>query len=239
MQVAQIENYPSSSPNIVFGLFSPANAPTSSTRSNQSPNDLVSAFRAGSSAAFEEIQKLYSKRLYKQIVSITRSHEDAEDALQDTFLRAFLARDSFEGRSHLCTWLTRIAINSALMVVRRRRANVWVSLMPAPESEQTNYEFEIRDLTPNPEEICDMKQRFDTMLNAIEQLDLTSRTVIKSRITHEGSMKELAYALNFSVANVKTRLHRARKKLAGKVDHTGRRPIGPGLNCDKGMGLPS
>jgi DNA-directed RNA polymerase specialized sigma24 family protein len=125
------------------------------------------------------------------------------------------------------------------MVVRRRRANVWVSLTPPPQSGVNVYEFEIRDSTPNPEDVCDMKQRFDTMLSAIEQLDLISRTVIKSRITHEGSMKELATTLNFSVAKVKTRLHRARKKLAGKVDHTGRRPIGPGLNCGKGMGLPS
>jgi RNA polymerase sigma-70 factor (ECF subfamily) len=145
----------------------------------------VAAFRAGSSVAFEETQKLYSKRLYKQIVSITRSHEGAEDALQDTFLPAFLARDSFEGRSHLCTWLTRIAINSALMVVRRRHANVRVSLMRPSESGVDVYEFEIRDSATSPEEICDLNQRFNRLFSAIERLDFISRTVIENRVAQE------------------------------------------------------
>src|SRR5215469_10970485 len=82
--------------------------------------ELLAALQAGSSAAFEELQKVYSNRLYRRILSITRNHADAEDALQDTFMRAFVGLDSFEGRSHLSTWSTRIAFNSALMVIRRR-----------------------------------------------------------------------------------------------------------------------
>jgi RNA polymerase sigma-70 factor, ECF subfamily len=232
--VTQIEKYPPSSPDIDRDLSPPGNSPSISTRFCQPPNELVAAFRAGSSVAFEQVQMLYSKRLYKQIVSITRSHEDAEDALQETFLRAFLARDSFEGRSHLCTWLTRIAINSALLVVRRRHANVWVSLTPPPESRADVYEFVIRDSAPSPEKVCDLKQRFNRVLNAIERLDFISRTVIEYRVTHEGSMKELANALNFSVGQVKTRLHRARKKLVKNVDHTRRTPVGPGLIAVRG-----
>ena len=92
--------------------------------------ELVAAARIGSSAAFQELQSRYSRRLYRRIQSITRNHEDAEDALQETFLRAYLALDSFEGRSQFASWLTRIAINSALMVLRVRRRRAEVSLEP-------------------------------------------------------------------------------------------------------------
>lgn len=177
--------------------------------------ELLAALRAGSSAAFEELQKLNAKRLYKRILSITRNHEDAEEALQDTFLRAFLALDSFQGRSHLSTWLTRIAINSALMITRRRR-RAEVSLTPPSE---LKLDVEVRDSAPTPEEICDLKQRFDRISRAIERLDPTSRAVIGIRITQERSMEEIAHTLDLSVSNVKARLHRARNKIAKYVNH--------------------
>src|SRR3954452_23188228 len=82
---------------------------------------LVLAAQSGSSAAFAEIRALYAQRLYRRIALIIRNREDAEDALQDTFLHAYLAIPTFEGRSSIYSWLTRIAINSALMVLRRRR----------------------------------------------------------------------------------------------------------------------
>lgn len=177
--------------------------------------ELLAALRAGSSAAFEELQKHNAKRLYKRILSINRNHEDAEEALQDTFLRAFLALDSFQGRSHLSTWLTRIAINSALMITRRRHlAYAEVSLTPPSE-----LDVEVRDSAPTPEEICDLKQRFDRISRAIERLDPTSRAVIGIRITQERSMEEIAHTLDLSVSNVKARLHRARNKIAKYVNH--------------------
>lgn len=229
MQVTQTERYPSSSADIDHCSFSPRYPPSVTTRLTSSRDELVDAFRAGSNVAFEEVQRRYSLRLYKQIVCITRSHEDAEDALQDTFFRAFLARESFEGRSHVYTWLTRIAINSALVVVRRRHAKVWVSLTRPPESGANA--FEIRDSAPSPEKICDLKQRVNELSGAIERLDLISRAVIENLITNEGSMKELANSLNFTVGQVKTRLYRARKKLAKNVDRTRRQTFSPGLDC--------
>ena len=92
--------------------------------------DLLTKARAGSNAAFEEIQRFYSPRLYRRIHSITRNREDAEDALQDTFLHAFAALNSFQGKSQFSTWLTRIAINAALMTIRRRRSRPEVSFEP-------------------------------------------------------------------------------------------------------------
>jgi len=189
-------------------------------------NDLIAAVRTGSSAAFEEIQKLYSGRLYKRILSITRNHEDAEDALQDTFMRAFLALSSFQGRSHLSTWLTRIAINSALMLIRRRRhIYLEVSLTPPAEAGADVQELDIRDSAPTPEEICELKQRFDRAFSAIERLDPKSRTAIGIWSTQECSMKELAHALDVPVSTVKARLHRARKKLAAYTERKRRVPV--------------
>jgi len=83
---------------------------------------ITTAPRMGSTMAFDELQKVYSSRLFKTILRITKNWEDAEDALQDTFLRAYLALHGFGGRSSVYSWLTRIAINSALMVLRRRRS---------------------------------------------------------------------------------------------------------------------
>ena len=183
-------------------------------------HDLLIALRAGSSEAFERLRKLYSKRLYRRILSITGNHEDAEDALQDTFMRAFLAFKSFQGRSHVSTWLMRIAINSALLVLRRRRrvhAEVSLTLLAASDGEYQ--EFDIRDSAPTPEEICDLKQRLGRMFGAFDRLDPTSRSAIESQITDECSMKEIADTLDVSVAAVKARLHRARKRLVRSVEH--------------------
>ena len=176
--------------------------------------ELLAALQAGSSAAFEELQKVYSNRLYRRILSITRNQADAEDALQDTFMRAFLGLGSFEGRSHLSTWLTRIAFNSALMVIRRRRMGEVLLALPA---ESVAHDFDVRDSAPNPEEICNRKQQLNRMFNAIERLDPISRAAIRIRITQECSMKEIADTLDLSLATVKARLHRARKKLVHNV----------------------
>jgi RNA polymerase sigma-70 factor, ECF subfamily len=193
---------------------------------NRRDQKLLAAARAGSNAAFEELQNLFSNRLYKRVLSITRNHEDAEDALQETFMRAFVALNSFQGRSHLATWLTRIAINSALILIRRRRrSHAEVSLTPQSESGAEYQEFDIRDSAPNPEELCDLKQRFDETFNAIDRLDPKSRTVIEIWTKQECSMKELACTLDVPVATVKARLHRARKKLACSIDHEGRKPV--------------
>ena len=138
--------------------------------------ELVAAARAGSNAAFEELQSRYSRRLYRRIQSITRNHEDAEDALQETFLRAYLALDSFEGRSQFASWLMRIAINSALMVLRRRRSRSEVSFEPSSESGEPAQTIDVPETALNPEQLYDLRQRSDCALRAIRKLDINLRT---------------------------------------------------------------
>jgi RNA polymerase sigma-70 factor, ECF subfamily len=183
--------------------------------------DLVAAARAGSSAAYEEIQSLYSRRLYKRIFAMTKNREDAEDALQDTFLRAYVALDSFKGRSRFAAWLTRIATNSALMTLRKRRSRAEVSLDFPSREEEPFPLFEIRDTGLDPEQICDQRQKCYRALRAVQRLHPTLRNTFSIWLKQECSLKEVARTLDLSVAAVKTRLHRARKRLVSSTRFKG------------------
>jgi RNA polymerase sigma-70 factor (ECF subfamily) len=178
---------------------------------------LVSAAQSGSSEAFEEIQRIYSQRLYRTILSITRVPEDAEDALQDTFLRAFAALPKFEGRSTLYSWLTRIATNCALMILRKRRVRCEVSLEPPNDPADNHTHFEIADNAPNPEQIYDQRQRQVRLARAIGNLEPILRTPIQIQMNHGWTVKQIGRALAVSDAAVKTRLHRARQKISKTI----------------------
>jgi RNA polymerase sigma-70 factor, ECF subfamily len=203
--------------------------------------ELVAAARAGSNTAFEELQSRYSHRLYKRIQFITRNHEDTEDALQETFLHAYLALDSFEGRSQFASWLTRIAINSALMVLRRRRTRAEVPFEPASESGEPALTIDVRNTALNPEQLYDLRQRSYGALRAIGKLNVRLRTPMATLIERECSMKEVARTLDLSLAAVKSRLYRARKQLncsatfkrrvpnAGSISGSKRQYVIPGL----------
>jgi RNA polymerase sigma-70 factor (ECF subfamily) len=116
-------------------------------------DSIVAAAQAGSSAAFEELHSIYSRRLYQTIFSITRNPHDAEEALQDTFLRAYRRTNTFEGKSKIYTWLTRIAVNSALMILRKRKVRSEVSFDAQSDDEGDPIAIEVKDSAPNPEEI--------------------------------------------------------------------------------------
>lgn len=174
---------------------------------------ILPAVHAGKPGAFAELHSTYSRRLYKTIVSITKNREDAEDALQDTFLRAYLSFHTFEGRSSLYSWLTRIAINSALMILRKRRARAEISIDPQPDLTPGEVCLEISDSLPNPEQACDQNQRKSRLQRAISKLDRTLRGPIRMRINEEASMGDISRAFGLSEGAVKARLHRARRRL--------------------------
>ena len=199
--------------------MSTAGAPTASRTSpslNNFPEDQqsLSEARSGSRIAFADIQRRHSTRLYKTIRSTTRNHEDAEDALQDAFLRAFRGLHTFEGRSQLSTWLTSIAINSALMVVRKRRAHAEVQFYQTSECGEDTPFFEVPDSAPDPKKSYELKQRHGQILKALERLDPKSRTAIEIWMVHDCSIKDLARMLDVSLGTAKSRLHRSRVKIA-------------------------
>lgn len=177
-------------------------------------NQLVSAAQRGSSEAFEALEKTYSHRLYRTIISITKTPEDAEDALQDTLLQAYSSLSGFEGRSTIYSWLTRIAINSALTILRRRRARPEILFDPNETPEEDSPHFELKDPAPGAEEICDQRQRLFRVFHAILNLEPTLRAPFLMKITQGWSIKQIGRALGISDTAVKTRLHRARLRLS-------------------------
>jgi RNA polymerase sigma-70 factor, ECF subfamily len=175
--------------------------------------ELVVAAMAGSHVAFGELQRTYTRRLFRRILSITRNWEDAEDALQDTFFRAFQALPLFERRCKFSSWITTIATNSALMIVRKRRTKRETSFEQQMASEQEGPTFDIRDGAPDPEQVCDQNQRSEAILFSIQRLDPKLRVPMGIWVSRECSLKDLAEHLGISLASVKARLHRARKRL--------------------------
>lgn len=182
-------------------------------RPGREDREMVSAAQAGSCEAFSELYALYSRRLFKTIVAITRNPADAEDALQDTFLRVYSAIDTFEGRSNIYSWLTRIAINSALMILRKRRSRAEILFDPEPGAGSEFCSFEIRDYAPNPEQIFDLRQRRTNLLHGIRNLNDRLRAPLQMRMTKGSPIKEIGRTPNISEAAVKTRLHRAPRQL--------------------------
>lgn len=179
--------------------------------------ELVLAAQAGSSSAFADLRGLYAQRLYSTILRITKNPEDAEDALQDTFLSAYLALNTFEGRSAIFSWLTRIAINSALMVLRRKRRRAEVSFdIPSGDSEDTPT-WELKDEALDPEQRYAQLQRCVGLGNALQRLTPQLRAPLEIYMSGDRSMSEIARMLGISVAAVKARLYRARRRLAAST----------------------
>lgn len=171
--------------------------------------NLVAAAKRGCGAAFGELCQPYAKRLLSTIQRITRHREDAEDALQDSFLRAFVHIKDFDSRSKFSTWLTRIAINSALMIIRRRRNFPELSI-----SDDTSHGIlKMSDCLPNPEASCAQRERESIFLSAIEDLRPSLRRVLQLRHLEERSTAETAQIVDISIAATKGRLFHARAAL--------------------------
>jgi RNA polymerase sigma-70 factor, ECF subfamily len=183
-------------------------------RPGEQDNGIVLAAQAGSCEAFSDLYALYSRRLYNTIIAITRDPADAEDGLQETFLRAYSAIHAFEGRSSIYSWLSRIAINSALMILRRRRSRAEMLFDPQPHAGSDSCPFEIKDSALNPEQLYEQEQSRSNLLHAIRNLRDHLRTPLQMQMTMGSAIKEIGRALNLSEAAVKTRLHRARRQLS-------------------------
>jgi RNA polymerase sigma-70 factor (ECF subfamily) len=184
---------------------------------------LVTAVQSGAPEAFAQLHAIYSPRLYRTIIAITKNPEDAQDALQETFLRAHLRVHAFEGRSSIYSWLTRIAINSALMILRKRRTRPEVLCDPQPDDRFETISFEPKDPAPNPEEAYDLRQCQIRTLRAIRRLDPKLMVPLRMQAKHGWSVREISQALDISEAAVKSRLYRARRRLS--TTHGDRKPF--------------
>lgn len=196
-------------------IFATPSSPSqvSSYPDSRSDHRWVLAAQSGCKEAFDELWNLYSRRIYRTVLNITKNTYDAEDAMQDSFLRAFLAFDNFEGRASFYSWLTRIAINSALAILRKRRSHPETSLDPAANQEDNAAPAEFRDSAPDPEQTYDQLQRRTKLMKAIHKLPANLREAVQARVTEECSLREVADRLNISEAAAKSRLYRARTRL--------------------------
>jgi RNA polymerase sigma-70 factor (ECF subfamily) len=176
------------------------------------------AAQAKSPIVFSNLFHLYSRKIYRTVFLITRNHEDAEDALQNAFLHAYLALDSFEGRATFYSWLTRIAINCALMILRKRRCRPEATFDPCSDSGEDLPPFEVKDPGLNPEEAYDLREQRMRIVRAIGRLNPPLRDALQMHLRRGASLKEIAQSLHISEGAVKSRLHRARARLATTHD---------------------
>jgi RNA polymerase sigma-70 factor (ECF subfamily) len=174
-------------------------------------SDEMLAFRAksGDADAFVELSKRHANRVFQATYRVTRNRQDAEDALQDAFLNAFTHIKNFEGRSSFSTWLTRIAINSALMILRKKR-NCYESPIDGGDG---TLAWEPRSAMDDPERHYVRGESHRLLRKAIHRLPPVYREVIQLRQAKERSVREIAQSLGITVSAVKSRLSRAKTAL--------------------------
>jgi len=174
---------------------------------------LVAAARHGDASSFEALCAPYTKRLLQAAFNVTGNREDAEDAVQDSLMRAFLGINDFRGVSSFSTWLTRIVINSALMIRRKNRTARYVFLDDASEDGECRSKLDIPCAAADPEQVLIAQERREALREAIAGLRPSHRSVMKVAHLKELSMKETARVLNISIAAAKARLFHARAEL--------------------------
>jgi RNA polymerase sigma-70 factor (ECF subfamily) len=180
-----------------------------------SEEQLIAAAKIGKRAPFGELCGRHVKKVFRVAYRITRNREDAEDAVQDCFLSAFVHVKGFDGRSRFATWLTRIAINAALMKLRKKRG-IWEVSMDEPHpSSELGIGWEIQDAAPDPEEAYRLRERKQIVKAAISGLRPRVRRIVELHQLQERSVGETAQVLGLSTAAVKSRLFHAKVTLYG------------------------
>jgi RNA polymerase sigma factor (sigma-70 family) len=174
---------------------------------------LVEAAKMGHSTAFATLSERYKQQLLRAAHRITKSPEDAEDAVQDALLMGYIHLSDFNGASSFGTWLTRIAINSALMILRKKRTSLEVAMDGSDESGRGSFSFQIPDRAPNPERRYAQSEERIILKKAIDKLRPRLRQVVCIQQLQEHSMQETAQVIGISVAAAKARLLHAKAAL--------------------------
>jgi len=178
---------------------------------------LVAASKFGNSEAFDELVIRHKRRVIALAERILNNREDAEDVAQESFHKAYLHIGSFQEKSLFSTWLTRIVMNEAFMVLRRRRRSFEVSQEGADDGAKP-LEATFVDQSPNPEQSCWRLERSKTLTEAINRLSPKLRRTILLYDIEEYSLDETARILGTSIAAVKSRLYHGHDKLRGRMN---------------------
>ncbi len=174
---------------------------------------LVAGAKIGDAAAFELLVQRHERKILSLAQRMTRNREDAEDVVQQSFQKAFVHLKNFEGESLFSTWLTRIAINEALMLLRRRRGSREVPIAESNTEDETALPLDIPDAGPNPEDSCLQREQERILSAAVNELTPGMRKAIELRELGELSTGETAQIMGLSVGAVKARVFHGRRKL--------------------------
>ncbi len=174
---------------------------------------LVAAAKSGRNQAFEILVRRYQAKILHVVMRFTRNREDAEDIVQQSFQKAFIHLQQFEGTSSFSTWLTRIAMNEALMWLRRKRASREVSIEESGTGDEAVLPLDFLDPAPSPEDGCLGRERERVLSRAMKKLTPAQREAIELRELNELSTEETAGVMGLSAAAVKARVFCGRKKL--------------------------
>lgn len=175
-----------------------------------SDEEVVARVLAGETGMFEVVMRRHNQRLYSVARAILRNDGEAEDVMQDAYVRAYEHLNQFAGRAKFSTWLTRIAVHEAL--ARQRRGNRYQELEPMSEREGDPMD-RFASLTPNPEQQASNSEIRRLLEEAVDNLPDSYRTVFMLRDIEEMSTTDAADVLEITEENVKVRLHRARALL--------------------------
>jgi len=209
---------------ILLNLSAPNPRPLPSVVVRDDESALVSAAKSGDLGAFEELVNRYERKIFRLAMHITQNREDAEDVMQDAFMKSYQNLDRFQGDSRFYTWLVRIAVNEALMKLRKRRPNQ-VSL-DEPVADRDNQETllrEIEDWGPSPEQRFAQTELNSILTQVIGELEPIFRVVFLLRDVEGVSTEDTAQILGISIPAVKSRLLRARLKLRQRLNKYFRR----------------
>jgi RNA polymerase sigma-70 factor (ECF subfamily) len=181
--------------------------------------DLVAAAKLGDRQAFAELWGRHSNTAFRVAYRITKNRSDAEDVIQDAWMKAYVHLQTFDGRAKFSTWITRIAINSALMMLRRKRAHPETSIEVTDG--ETWRHWEIADRTQDVEQHYVMHENAERLARAICRLNPILRVVVDIHQSDDRSVKEVAALAGISVSATKSRLLRAKtilRRAMGRMD---------------------
>ncbi len=176
---------------------------------------LVQAVRGGDVAAFEQLVKRYDAKLLRIAQNVTHNSEDAEEAVQEAFFKAYQKLEQFHGHAKFSTWLIRITLNESLMKLRKQRATLkqLVDNDVDADSDSERRQFDVADWAPNPEMLYRASEFREILITSLQRLSPALKVVFVLRDIEEHSLRETSEILNLTETAVKTRLSRARLQL--------------------------
>ncbi len=178
---------------------------------------LVAAAKNQNRQAFEALVERHARRIFFAARRMTRTREDAEDVVQQSLQKAFVHLRQFEGKSSFSTWLTRIAINEALILLRKGRGLREALINDSTEGEEAQFVLEIPDSGPSPEDNYAQRERQRILFSAMNELPHGTRRAIQLCALDELSTEETARIMGISVGAVKARVFHGRRKLRERL----------------------